>query len=164
MIRQPGGQSSATPQQRAPLLLRTIARALEKHLYEDPESALHWIAVVGEDNVDPNPTKTWDQVLEDSVLQVAVTDGFSEGSLVYVHAQRDRYAPGAVQTLWRIKVLCGRARAFKEAERVAAWLGSPAFEVLKATHSIPDDRRSPAIEPASAAGVEGAGASNGAHG
>lgn len=128
---QPGGQSSTTPPQRGPLLLRTIARALEKHLYEDPESALHWIAVVGEDSVDPNPSRTWDQVIEDSVLQVAVTDGFSEGRLIYVHGQRDRYAPGAVQPLWRIKVLCGRARAFKEAERIAAWFDSAAFHELK---------------------------------
>lgn len=136
MNRQPGGQSSTTPQQRGPLLLRTIARALEKHLYEDPECALHWIAVVGEDSVDPNPTRTWDQVLEDSVLQIAVSDGVSEGRLIYIHGQRDRYAPGAVQPLWRIKVLCGHARAFKEAERVWSWFESPAFVQLKQQHGI----------------------------
>ncbi len=96
--------------------MRDIARALETALYKIPESSLHWINVIGEDSLQPVPTRDW--LFNESLLQVSIADGFSEGSLVYVHEQKDRYKPDGVTALFRIKFLCSTKNAFAEAKSV----------------------------------------------
>lgn len=116
--------------------LRTIARALEQYLLRSPDSSVHWISVIGEDNLEPVPKLMWDAVLADSLLQVSVAQGFSEGMLLYVHAQRDRYKPGNVRALFRVKLLCGPHRAFQEASAVWLFFNSTEFESLVSPKTV----------------------------
>lgn len=117
------------------LYLRTIARALKQHLLLDPECAVHWISVLDENSMD-SPSRTWwyDGVcaLDDCLLQVSLAQGFSEGMLLYVYAQPDRYKPAALTPLLRIKLLCGPARAAKELLAVWRWFNSKEFHDLVA--------------------------------
>lgn len=118
------------------LHLRTIKSALRSYLAEDAESGVEWINVIGEDSVQPLPTKVWDQELEDSEIHVMVAHGWSEGYLLYAMAQRDRYAPGKLRPVFQIKVICSVARTFTEAQRVWSWFQSEAFWKLKQVHSL----------------------------
>jgi hypothetical protein len=108
-----------------PVFLRDMAEALEKWLYAQSDTSLHWVAVVDEVSFGKAPTKLWQ--FNDHLLQVAVAQGFSEGSLIYVHAQDDRYKPGQVTALFRIKMLCSAKKAFDEAKFVYAFFESKEF-------------------------------------
>lgn len=112
--------------------LRVIARALEKHLMQDAECAVHWVAVIGETNPfgPPAETEIWRPEFDDSMVQIGLTDGNSEGMLLYVHAQASRYKPAELVPLLRIKVLCGLDRAVKELAAVHRWFHSKAFHDL----------------------------------
>lgn len=112
--------------------LRVIARALEKHLMQDAECAVHWVAVIGEANSfgPPAETEVWRPDFDDSLLQVGITQGNSEGMLLYVHAQASRYKPAELVPLLRIKVLCGLDRAVQELASVHRWFNSEAFRDL----------------------------------
>lgn len=115
-----------------PLALRAIASALTNHLQACPDNDLHWVSVIGEDSVCPTPTRAWNQELRDSLLHVSVSDGWSEGTLLHVYAQRNRYQPELLNPLFRIKLLCGHRRAFVAAGQVWEFLQSPAFAELTA--------------------------------
>jgi len=112
--------------------LRVIARALEKHLMQDTDCALHWVSPIGETNPfgPPSDTEVWRPEFDDSLVQVGLTDGNSEGMLLYVHAQASRYEPAQLVPLLRIKVLCGHDRAAKELTAVHRWFNSQAFRDL----------------------------------
>lgn len=112
------------------VFLRDIARALEKRLYEQPETSLHWVSVVGEDSVHPQPKKQW--IFNDAMIQVGVVNGNSEGSLIYVHAQTGRYAPDQLTALFRIKLLCSAKAAFAEAKVVYEFFESKEFADISA--------------------------------
>lgn len=118
--------SSANAQPGDPVYLRDIAQDLERHLLRDPECAVHWIAAVDEPNSFGPPTRIWEH--DDYLLQVSLAHGHSEGMLVYVYAQANRYKPGEIVPLLRIKLLCGVERALKEIRAIWAYLNdSPEF-------------------------------------
>jgi hypothetical protein len=104
--------------------LRRISHLLARHLEATPDNDLYWISVIGEDGMDPQPALVWDQDLRDSLLHVSVTNGWSEGTLLYVYAQRDRYKPEQLRALFRIKVLCGYLQAFNTARQVWTYFES----------------------------------------
>lgn len=115
--------------------LRTIARALQKHLQQNAESCVEWISVHGEAGLDaPGRVWTYDgaTALDESLLQVSLAQGYSEGMLIFVHAQPDRYKPGSLDTLMTLKLLCSPARAAKEIEPIWLWLNSKEFHDLVA--------------------------------
>lgn len=111
------------------IALRSIGHALERHLNCTPEHDVHWIAVVGESNLEA-PRRTWTKGLADSLLMVSVAEGFSEGTLLYVQSQPDRYQPDKLDTLFRIKLLCGWRQAFLAARDTWAFLNSAEFHSL----------------------------------
>jgi hypothetical protein len=107
---------------------KTVARALEENLIAAGAN-VHWVAVVGEDSIDPDPQVLWPN--GDPMFNVMVQHGWSEGTLLYVYAQSDRYRPQDVKPLLRIKMLSGLKAALVEAELVFNFLGTlePASEV-----------------------------------
>lgn len=107
------------------VFLRDIGSALEKGMYENPETSLHWVSVMGEDSIQPVPTKAWH--FNDALIQVGIVNGNSEGSLIYVHAQKSRYQPDLLIPLFRIKVLCSPKAAFAEARAVYEFFESSEF-------------------------------------
>ena len=109
--------------------LRTIANALRTHLLADPENDLHWVQVIGEDSLAPDVLR-WGPDLAASLLNVTVADGFSEGMLLYVYAQRNRYEPDQVRAIFRVKLLCGMRRAFDAARQTKEFLDLAAFAAL----------------------------------
>lgn len=111
--------------EKKPVFLRDIGYALEKTMNAQPDTSLHWVAVVGEDSVQRVPTKLWH--FNEEMIQVGVVQGNSEGSLIYVHAQNNRYAPDQVTVLFRIKLLCSAKHAFKEAKVVYEFFESKEF-------------------------------------
>ena len=115
--------------------LRVIARALEKHLQQDANCAVHWIAVIDEANTfgPPGEDEVWDPDWDDYQLQIGITEGNSEGMLIYVHAQASRYRPAELVPLLRIKVLCGIDRAVTELVGIHRWFQSEAFANLLRT-------------------------------
>ena len=114
--------------------LRVIAQALEKALQQGPECAVHWVSVVGERNAfgPPAEEEVWKPEFDDCLVQVGLTRGNSEGMLLYVHVQSDRYKPDSLVALLRIKLLCGVERAVKELASVHRWFASEAFSNLLA--------------------------------
>jgi hypothetical protein len=114
--------------------LRAIAQALEKALQQDPDCAVHWIDVVGERSAfgQPADEEVWKPEFDDFLVQVGLTQGNSEGMLLYVHVQPDRYKPDGLVALLRIKLLCGVERAAKELASVHRWFASEAFSDLLA--------------------------------
>lgn len=120
--------------------LRTIANELERHMHSHFDSSIHWVSVIGEDSPFGRPTAVW--TYDDCLLQVGLVQGNSEGMLLYVHAQADRYAPAKLTPLLRIKVLCGPERATQEVQIVWKWLHSLQFRVLT------EPQPTPVVEPA----------------
>ena len=116
--------------QGGPVYLRTIAVDLERTLMRDPECAVHWVCVVDEPNSFGPPTRVWEH--DDCLLQVSLAPGNSEGMLVYVYAQADRYKLAQLVPLLRIKLLCGPARAVRELHAIWTYLNdSPEFVKAK---------------------------------
>lgn len=61
-----------------------------------------------------------------------LAQGHSEGMLVYVYAQANRYKPAELVPLLRIKLLCGVERALKQMQAIWAYLNdSPEFVKAK---------------------------------
>lgn len=122
--------SSADRQPDDPVYLREIAQDLERMLLRDPECAVHWVAVVDEPGSFGAPTRIWEH--DDCMFQLSLTEGNSEGMLVYVHAQANRYKPAGIVPLLRIKLLCGVERALKEMHSIWTYLDdSPEFVKAK---------------------------------
>lgn len=105
--------------------LREIGRALKAKLYERPNTHLHWVAVIGEDSVQPEPGKEW--YFNDALIQVGIVEGNGEGCFVYVHVQKDRYFPDHLIALFRIKFLCSAAHVFRDAADVFEFFKSKEF-------------------------------------
>lgn len=62
--------------------LRTIARALQQHLQQNPETSVEWISVYGEHGLDaPGRVWTYDgaTALDESLLQVQPGAGLFRG-------------------------------------------------------------------------------------
>lgn len=115
----------------APVYLRDIATDLERTLSRDPECAVHWVSVVNERGTFGPPTSLWEY--DECLLQVSLAEGHSEGMLVYVYAQANRYKPEQIVPLLRIKVLCGVERALREIRAIWAYFNdSPEFMKVKA--------------------------------
>lgn len=89
-----------------PLPARTVARAMCRYL-ETNNTSIHWVQVVGESSLEPVPMKMW-PVQDNAMFNVMVQDGWSEGMLLYVYAQKDRTKPQEVTPLLQIKMLCNR--------------------------------------------------------
>lgn len=113
------------------VFLRDIARALEKALMANTETNLHWVAVVNEDSVTPQPLRKWE--FDDHLIQVSIANGFSEGSLIYVLAQPDRYKPDQLIALFRVKVLCNTQKAFGEGGAIFSFFESKEFAQITGT-------------------------------
>lgn len=114
-----------------PVYLRDIAQDLERALLRDPECSVHWVAVVDEPNSFGAPSRIWEH--DDYLLQVSLAHGHSEGMLVYVYAQANRYKAAELVPLLRIKLLCGVERALREMKAIWAYLNdSPEFVKVKA--------------------------------
>jgi len=126
----PSSSAAASSKAAQGIALRVIAQALEQHLNATPEHNVHWAAVVGESGIDASPTRTWTKELADSLLMVSVAQGFSEGTLLYVHAQPDRYQTDKLVTLIRVKLLCGWRQAFLAARDAWEFLNSERFDSL----------------------------------
>lgn len=110
--------------------LRAIAQDLERVLLRDRECAVHWVAVVDEPDTFGPPTRVWE--FDDSLLQVSLAHGHSEGMLVYVYAQENRYKPSELVPLLRIKLLCGVERALRDMRAIWTYLDdSPEFVKAK---------------------------------
>jgi len=119
---------SMTPKARSgPVYVRTIGEALERYLHSKG-SSVHWVSAIGDSNPWSAATQVWSH--DDDMLQFGVTDGNSEGMLVYVHAQASRYEPGKLTPLLRIKLLCGPRRVFEELATIHAWFHSEEFAKL----------------------------------
>lgn len=113
-----------------PVYLRTIAEDLERKLQLDPDCSVHWVAVVNEPDTFGPPTRVWE--FDDHLLQVSLAHGHSEGMLVYVYAQANRYKPGELVPLLRVKLLCGLERALCEMQAIWTYLSdSPEFVKAK---------------------------------
>jgi hypothetical protein len=93
------------------LMARDVARHLTQVL-EKAGTSIHWVGVVGEDSLATDPSVEWPS--GDPIYSIAVQNGFSEGMLVYVYEQKDRYKPEDVRVLLRIKMLCGVRLLMKE--------------------------------------------------
>lgn len=85
-----------------PLMARTVARELTQHL-ELSNTSVYWVGVVGEDSLQSVPATLWPS--NDPMLNLMLCQGHSEGMLVYVMAQANRYQPEEVTALLRIKML-----------------------------------------------------------
>ena len=110
--------------------LLTIAQDLERTLQKDPECCVQWVSVIDEPSSFGPPTREWKY--DDFILQVSLAQGNSEGMLVYVFAQADRYKPADLVPLLRIKLLCGPARAVREVQAIWTYLNdSPEFVKAK---------------------------------
>jgi len=122
--------AASQPAQGAPVYLRAIAHDLERTLMKDPECSVHWVAVIDETDTFGPPKRVWE--FDDHLLQVSLAHGHSEGMLVYVYAQADRYKPGELVPLLRIKLLCGLERALREMQAIWTYLNdSPEFVKAK---------------------------------
>lgn len=84
------------------LLAHTVAQALTRHL-EKENTSIHWINVAGEASLKEVPEKAWPN--EDFMLNLMLTQGNSEGMLVYVMAQENRYKPEEAKPILQIKML-----------------------------------------------------------
>jgi len=114
----------------SPLYLRDIGRAISDELQKDSANDVHWLAVTGENSMDPHPTRVWTEGLADSVLQVAVRRGNSEGMMLYVQALSDRYDVDKVETIFSIKLLCSQNQSHLAARDLTRFLESKEFEAL----------------------------------
>lgn len=85
------------------LLANTVARAMTKHL-EVSNTHVHWVQVVGESRLEPKYTKPW-PVDNMPMFSLLLQEGNSEGVLVYVCAQIDRYKPQNIVPILQIKML-----------------------------------------------------------
>jgi hypothetical protein len=91
---------------------------------------VHWVAVIDEPDTFGPPKRVWE--FDDYLLQVSLAHGHSEGMLVYVYAQANRYKPGELVPLLRIKLLCGVERALREMQAIWTYLNdSPEFVKAK---------------------------------
>jgi len=111
---------SSTPQKSSPLYARTVARALTQVL-EDSNTTVHWVNVVGESSLDTMPSKVWPTTTT-PMFNVMVQDGWSEGTLLYVYAQEDRYKPQEVTPLLQIKMLGSRKTVCNELPIIMSFL------------------------------------------
>lgn len=102
------------------LLARTVAQAMTRFL-ERNETSIHWVQVIGEDSLVTKPSKAW-PVVNDPMFNLMIQDGWSEGMLVYIYAQVDRYKPEEVVPVLRIKMLAGRKGVFSELPLIFAFL------------------------------------------
>lgn len=93
------------------LLARYVAHDLFTVL-EKAETSVHWVSVVGEDSIEPKPQILWPS--DNPIYSVAVQHGFSEGMLVYVYAQSNRYEPENVVPMLRIKMLTSMKKLMSE--------------------------------------------------
>jgi len=111
---------AAVASQQDAVYLRTIAQDLERKLMQDPECCVHWVGVLDEVDTFGPPTRVWEY--DDCLLQVSLAHGHSEGMLVYVYAQANRYKPAELVPLLRIKLLCGLERALREIQAIWTYL------------------------------------------
>lgn len=130
-------QSQRAEHNRHPITLREIARFIQEDLSKCDEHNLHWVAVIDESSVQPVAEALWTQQHADSLLQVVVANGHSEGMLLHVMAQPNRYEPAHLLPLIRVKLLCGHDRAFAAARDLSKLLRSEAFEQLVADRAQP---------------------------
>lgn len=104
-----GGEVSGIAVQssvKRPIMARAIARGLEKVLCEKV-TAVHWVAVVCESSLQPEARVILPD-LDEHIFNVLVSDGITEGCLVYVMAQESRYRPEVQLPVLQIKMLCSR--------------------------------------------------------
>lgn len=123
---------------RKPLMARTVARALTRYL-EDCNTTIHWVNVVGEDSLARVAEKLWPD--NDPLLNVMLCQGFSEGMLVYVMAQANRYKPAELTPLLQIKMLGGRSRVASELPCIMEFLDKietylPQGEISKQNEAV----------------------------
>lgn len=111
--------------------LRSIAQALEKHLHAIEDANIHWINVVGESSVLDKPKKSIPlDVLSTHLFNVLVQHGWSEGTLLYVSSQQDRYAPQEQTLLLQIKSLTSIKKIGPEVAAIMDWFESEARSFL----------------------------------
>lgn len=112
-------QSSQECGEREPLMSRTVARALTRHL-EESNTSIHWVNVVGESSLQNVAEKRWPD--NDPQLNLMLCQGHSEGMLVYVMAQDSRYKPEEAKPLLQIKMLGGYSTVLSEMAEIWKFL------------------------------------------
>lgn len=105
--------------------LRDISRALERYMHSTKDSSLHWINVCYESGLSKLPSRFW--VYQDYLIDVTVSEGHSEGMLIYVTARKSRYVACNPIPLFQLKVLCGHSTVFNEAKYVYDFFNSKEF-------------------------------------
>lgn len=90
------------------LFVRSVARALNAYL-RSMQADAHWVRVIGEDSLANEPTALWPSDI-DPMLNVLIQDGRSEGCIVCIYAQPDRYQPQSMIPLVGLKFLCDKRR------------------------------------------------------
>ena len=107
-------------QMASPLYARTVARALEKHLEQCPESSIHWVQSSKEVAWE-KPAEIWPT---EQRLGYLICDGFSEGMQVHVTAEGSVHDASSHVPVLICKFLFGPKRVFTEAERVRDFIES----------------------------------------
>lgn len=108
--------------------LRTLKALLETYVNDHPETSLHWINVVGEDSLQPVATAMISlDSLEKMMFNVIVQQGRSEGTLLYVAGQTDRFVPESQVVLLQCKSLHGVKRAIAEIEAIMQFFDTEAW-------------------------------------
>lgn len=108
--------------------LRTLKALLETYVNDQPETNLHWINVVGEPSMQPVATAMMSlEGLEKMMFNVIVQHGWSEGTLLYVSGQKDRYVAEDQSVLLQCKTLHGVKHAIAEIEAIMRFFGTEAW-------------------------------------
>lgn len=105
----------------APVLyVRTVADALERHL-EKANTHVHWARPDGRETSWGPPQLVWPK---DPSLGYMLQHGHSEGTLLRVMHQQDRYDAATQQPLIVVKFLCGFGTASVDMKTVYDFLES----------------------------------------
>lgn len=110
--------------------LRAVKQTLEKYILENNlDTSLHWISVIGENSWAPQTKLYW--LHDDDLIDIAIGDGSSEGSMIFVTARPQYNDIFMCVPLFQIKVLCGNTGAFDEAKVIYKFFSSAEFSALK---------------------------------
>lgn len=105
-----------------PIPARAVARMLCEHL-EKSDTSVHWVNVAGESSLDVSPKVQWPEE-GDPMFNLMLQHGHSEGMLIHVMAQRNRYKPEEAQPILLIKMLGGTKKVCGEMPLIAEFLDS----------------------------------------
>lgn len=104
--------------------VRSVRNLLLRYLSDQEDTNIHWINVVGEDSLQPEPELMISlETLQNEMFNVLVQNGWSEGTLLYVCAQKDRYKPADQTILLQCKTLNGMKQSIAEIQAIMRFFG-----------------------------------------